>query len=147
MFSETYFEVDLVNRLQTVIEKQRSQIKKLDQKVLDYKTDSEEVRRFFLNRKFLQWQGAFRSQLKCHNDKLTGCTRDLRRKTRLLQGQLREVSDERAELTAKLNDAHRETTALSRQLGSAAKECEDLSLAAEATEAAIGGTKGGNSIT
>ena len=47
MFSETYFEVDLVNRLQTVIEKQRSQIKKLDQKVLDYKTDSEEVRRYF----------------------------------------------------------------------------------------------------
>ena len=41
--SETYFEVDLVNRLQTVIEKQRGQIKKLDQKVLDYKTDSEEV--------------------------------------------------------------------------------------------------------
>ena len=90
---------------------------------------------------------SFRSQLKCHNDKLTGCTRDLRRKTRLLQGQLREVSDERAELTAKLNDAHRETTALSRQLGSAAKECEDLSLAAEATEAAAGGTKVGNSIT
>ena len=82
-------------------------------------------------------QGSFRSQLKCHNDKLTGCTRDLRRKTRLLQGQLREVSDERAELTAKLNDAHRETTALSRQLGSAAKECEDLSLAAEATEATV----------
>ena len=78
---------------------------------------------------------------------MTGCTRDLRRKTRLLQGQLREVSDERAELTAKLNDAHRETTALAKQLGSAAKECEDLSLAAEATEAAIGGTKVGNSIT
>lgn len=43
-YSEAYFEVDLVNKLQTVIEKQRSQIKKLDQKVLDYKTDSEEVR-------------------------------------------------------------------------------------------------------
>ena len=77
---------------------------------------------------------------------MTGCTRDLRRKTRLLQGQLREVSDERAELTAKLNDAHRETTALAKQLGSAAKECEDLSLAAEATEATTGGAKGGNSM-
>ena len=84
-----------------------------------------------------QLQHPIPSQIKCHNDKLTGCTRDLRRKTRLLQGQLREVSDERAELTAKLNDSHRETTALARQLGSAAKECEDLSLAAEATEATV----------
>ena len=65
----------------------------------------------------------------------------MRRKTRLLQGQLREVSDERAELTARLNDAHRETTALAKQLGSAARECEDLSLAAEATRAAASGTK------
>ena len=89
----------------------------------------------------MHWQDQFHSQLKCHNDKLTGCTRDLRRKTRLLQGQLREVSDERAELTAKLNDAHRETTALTKQLGSAARECEDLSLAAEATEATASGTK------
>ena len=108
MFSETYFEVDLVNRLQTVIEKQRSQIKKLDQKVLDYKTDSEEVRFSPEMSPLPIAVFALLSQLKCHNDKLTGCTRDLRRKTRLLQGQLREVSDERAELTAKLNDAHRE---------------------------------------
>ena len=34
-------------------------------------------------------------------------------------------------------DCLRETTLLTRQLGSAAKECEDLSLAAEATEAAV----------
>ena len=96
-----------MNRLQTVIEKQRSQIKKLDQKVLDYKTDSEEVR-LSLEISPPPIAALALLQLKCHNDKLTGCTRDLRRKTRLLQGQLREVSDERAELTAKLNDAHRE---------------------------------------
>ena len=41
--SETYFEVDLVNKLQGVIEKQRSQIKKLDQAILDYKAENEEV--------------------------------------------------------------------------------------------------------
>jgi hypothetical protein len=38
-----YFEVELVNRLQSVIEKQRSQIKKLDQSVLDVKTENDEV--------------------------------------------------------------------------------------------------------
>ena len=42
-FLESYFEVDLVNRLQSVIDKQRGQIKKSDQNVLDLKTENEEV--------------------------------------------------------------------------------------------------------
>ena len=42
-FSESYFEVDLVNKLQGVIDKQRSQIKKLDQSILDFKAENEEV--------------------------------------------------------------------------------------------------------
>lgn len=42
-FTEAYFEVDLVNRLQSVIEKQRGQIKKLDQSVLDLKIENDEV--------------------------------------------------------------------------------------------------------
>ena len=74
----------MVNRLQSVIEKQRGEIKQLDQSVLDYKTDNEE--------------------LKCHNDKLNSCTRDLRRKNRILQGQMHEIIDERAELTAKVRE-------------------------------------------
>jgi hypothetical protein len=35
--------VDLVNKLQGVIEKQRGQIKKLDQTILDFKAENEEV--------------------------------------------------------------------------------------------------------
>lgn len=35
--------MDLVNRLQSVIEKQRGQIKKLDQSVLDLKIENDEV--------------------------------------------------------------------------------------------------------
>ena len=42
-FSESYFEVDLVNKLQGVIDKQRGQIKKLDQSILDFKAENEEV--------------------------------------------------------------------------------------------------------
>lgn len=40
---ESYFEVELVNRLQTVVEKQRNQIKKLEQANIEYKSDNEEV--------------------------------------------------------------------------------------------------------
>jgi hypothetical protein len=43
LFSESYFEVDLVNKLQGVIDKQRGQIKKLDQSILDFKAENEEV--------------------------------------------------------------------------------------------------------
>ena len=41
--SESYFEIELVKKLEVVIEKQRNEIKKLDQSVIDYKTENEEV--------------------------------------------------------------------------------------------------------
>ena len=80
--SESYFEVGLVNKLETVIEKQRNQIKKLDRSVLDYQTENDE--------------------LSCQNEKLSACTRDLRRKLRSTQTQLHSMVDERADLTAKV---------------------------------------------
>ena len=43
-FTESYFEVELVNRLQGVIDKQRGQIKKFEQSNIEYKADNEEVR-------------------------------------------------------------------------------------------------------
>ena len=39
--SESYFEVELVNRLQSVIDKQRGQIKKIEQSNIEYKSDNE----------------------------------------------------------------------------------------------------------
>ena len=36
----------MVNKLQGVIEKQRGQIKKLDQSILDFKAENEEVSRY-----------------------------------------------------------------------------------------------------
>ena len=46
MSTESYFEVELVNRLQTVVEKQRGQIKKLEQSNIEFKSDNEEVLKF-----------------------------------------------------------------------------------------------------
>ena len=42
-FLETYFEIELVKKLEITIEKQRNEIKKLDQSVIDYKAENEEV--------------------------------------------------------------------------------------------------------
>ena len=46
-FAESYFEVELVNRLQSVIDKQRGQIKKIEQSNIEYKSDNEEVCIYF----------------------------------------------------------------------------------------------------
>lgn len=40
---ESYFEVELVNRLQSMVDKQRGQIKKFEQSNIEYKSDNEEV--------------------------------------------------------------------------------------------------------
>ena len=44
---ETYFEIELVKKLEITIEKQRNEIKKLDQSVIDYKAENEEVNTIF----------------------------------------------------------------------------------------------------
>ncbi len=72
-----------MNRLQMAVEKQRAQIKKLDQAALDFRTENEELRSV--------------------NDRMTSCNRDLRRKCRAAQTQMHEMIDERAELTAKVS--------------------------------------------
>ena len=41
--SESYFEVEIVEKLQSVVEKQRGQIKKLEQSNIEFKSDNEEV--------------------------------------------------------------------------------------------------------
>jgi len=105
--TESYFEVELVNRLQTVVEKQRGNIKKVEQSNIEFKSDNEELRR--------------------QNEKLISCTRDLRRKLRTTQSQLHLLVDERAELTANVHDQQRELQQLQKQLGKATLECEELS--------------------
>ena len=48
-FSETYFEIELVKKLEIKIEKQRNEIKKLEQSTIDYKTENEEVSIYFVH--------------------------------------------------------------------------------------------------
>eukprot|EP00088_Acartia_fossae_P043872 TRINITY_DN46388_c0_g1_i1.p1 TRINITY_DN46388_c0_g1~~TRINITY_DN46388_c0_g1_i1.p1 ORF type:complete len:462 (-),score=109.15 TRINITY_DN46388_c0_g1_i1:42-1427(-) len=103
---DSYIEVDLVNKLQGIIEKQREQIRGLEASLSDLKCEMEEA--------------------KLQNEKLSSSNKDLRRKLRNSQAQLHALVDERAELQVTLQDQQRETAALVKRLGQAAIENEDL---------------------
>ncbi|KAL0267227.1 UNVERIFIED_CONTAM: hypothetical protein PYX00_009562 [Menopon gallinae] len=102
-------EVDIavVQRLQNVIEKQREQIRTKD-KELTVKTSELET---------------VTGQL----DRLTTIGKELRRKHKITQGQVRLLIDERADFLAQLQDQQREINTLKQNLGLAEKENEDLS--------------------
>ena len=103
---ESYIEIDLVNKLQSIVEKQREQLRNMENNLSAVQSDLDEM--------------------KSQNEKLSGSNRDLRRKLRQSQSQLHCLVDERAELQVTLQDAQRETSVLARRLGVAAKENEDL---------------------
>ena len=111
-FSETYFEIELVKKLEIKIEKQRNEIKKLEQSTIDYKTENEEVSIYFVfSDDKLQiniWiiytnTISLRLQLRCQKEKVSACSRDIRRKLRHTQSQLNILVDERADLTSKVH--------------------------------------------
>ena len=60
---------------------------------------------------------------------MSACTKDLRRKYRGTQNQMHTLIDERAELTAKVNDQNRDIVILQKKLGVANRECQDLTKA------------------
>ena len=103
---ESYIEIDLVNKLQSIVEKQREQLRNMENKLSAVQSDLDEM--------------------KSQNEKLSGSNKDLRRKLRQSQSQLHCLVDERAELQVTLQDAQRETNILARRLGLAAKENEEL---------------------
>ena len=103
---ESYIEVDLVNKLQSIVEKQREQLRNMENSLSAVQSDLDEMR--------------------SQNEKLSGSNKDLRRKLRQSQSQLHCLVDERAELQVTLQDAQRETNILARRLGVAAKENEEL---------------------
>jgi len=107
---ESYIEIDLVNKLQSIVEKQREQIRNLDNSLSEVKSDLDEL------------QG--------QNEKLSSSNKELRRKLRQSQAQMHCLVDERAELQVTLQDQQRETAILARRLGLAAKENEDLAQSA-----------------
>ena len=103
---ESYIEIDLVNKLQSIVEKQREQLRNMENSLSAVQSDLDEM--------------------KSQNEKLSGSNKDLRRKLRQSQSQLHCLVDERAELQVTLQDAQRETSILARRLGVAAKENEEL---------------------
>ena len=103
---ESYIEIDLVNKLQSIVEKQREQLRGLENNMSQVQSDLDEMR--------------------SQNEKLSGSNKDLRRKLRQSQTQLHCLVDERAELQVTLQDAQRETSILARRLGIAAMENEEL---------------------
>ena len=93
---ESYIEIDLVNKLQSIVEKQREQLRNMENKLSAVQSDLDEM--------------------KSQNEKLSGSNKDLRRKLRQSQSQLHCLVDERAELQVTLQDAQRETGLLARSL-------------------------------
>lgn len=59
-------------------------------------------------------------------ERLTSSSRELRRKHKTLQNQVRTLCDERADFLVQLQDQQRDITALRQRLGLAQKENEDL---------------------
>jgi len=107
---ESYIEIDLVNKLQSIVEKQREQIRNLDNNLSEVKSDLDE--------------------LHGQSEKLSSSNKELRRKLRQSQAQMHCLVDERAELQVTLQDQQRETAILAKRLGLAAKENEDLAQSA-----------------
>jgi len=111
---DSYIEIDLVNKLQCIVEKQREQIRCLNLSANDAQSELDEL------------QG--------QNEKITNTARDLRRKYRQSQSQLHCLVDERAELQVTLQDQQRDTAVLAKRLGIAAKENEDLARSSTTTQ-------------
>ncbi|XP_017787170.1 PREDICTED: RILP-like protein homolog isoform X2 [Nicrophorus vespilloides] len=97
----------MLQRLKATLEKQRDEIRTKDKAIQDKSCDIDTLR----------------SQV----DRLTGISRELRRKHKVLQNQVRNLCDERADFLVQLQDQHRDVTALRQRLGLAEKENEDLS--------------------
>merc|ERR1719277_1327861 len=103
---ESYIEIDLVNKLQSIVEKQREQLRNMENNLSEVKSDLDELRG--------------------QNEKLSSSNKELRRKLRQSEAQMHCLVDERAELQVTLQDQQRETAILAKRLGLAAKENQDL---------------------
>ncbi|XP_067014677.2 RILP-like protein homolog isoform X1 [Anabrus simplex] len=101
-------EVDVLvlQRLRSLIDHQRDQIRSRDRELASKTNDID--------------------SLSSQVERLTVLGKELRRKHRSSQAQVRGLIDERADFLAQLQDQHRELTVLRQRLGLAQKENEDL---------------------
>lgn len=104
--SEVSTDGAVLQRLKDSLEKQRDEIRTKDKLLQDKCCDID----------------ILRSQV----DRLTVSSKELRRKHKSMQMQVRNLCDERADFLVKLQDQQRDITALRKRLGLAQKENEDL---------------------
>ncbi|KAJ8967013.1 hypothetical protein NQ314_003130 [Rhamnusium bicolor] len=97
---------DMLQRLKDSLEKQRDEIR--------------------LKEKLLQERSCDVDNLKSQVERLTNTSRELRRKHKSMQAQVRTLCDERADFLVQLQDQQRDISALRQRLGLAQKENEDL---------------------
>jgi len=96
----------IIQKLKAQIDKQRDELK-LKEKDLQEKSDNID-------------------QLNTQIDRLKNAGRESRRRSKLLQSQVKTLCEERADFLAQMQDQHREIVTLKKHLGIAEKENEDL---------------------
>ncbi|XP_019877849.1 RILP-like protein homolog isoform X1 [Aethina tumida] len=96
----------MLQRLKDSLEKQRDEIR--------------------LKEKLLQEKATDNENLKSQVERLTSTNRELRRKHKTFQNQVRTLCDERADFLVQLQDQQRDINGLRQRLGLAQKENEDL---------------------
>lgn len=99
-------ENDILRRLKDSVEKHRDEIR--------------------FKEKLLQEKNIDVDNLKSQVERLTSSSRELRRKHKSMQNQVRTLCDERADFLVQLQDQQRDISALRQRLGLAQKENEDL---------------------
>lgn len=97
---------EILQRLRDNIERQRDELKIKEKQLHDKTTDVENLR----------------SQV----ERLNSTSKELRRKHKSFQGQVRTLCDERADFLVQLQDQQRDILGLRQRLGLAQKENEDL---------------------
>lgn len=104
-------EISVINNLTLQLERQRDEIKRKDRELCEH---SEQIE-------------TFENQV----ERLKASTRESKKRQKLLQAQVRNLCEERADFLAQIQDQHREANSLKQRLGIAEKENEDLSIESE----------------
>ncbi|XP_076255866.1 N-acetylglucosamine-1-phosphotransferase subunits alpha/beta-like isoform X3 [Rhynchophorus ferrugineus] len=104
--SEPVIDGEMIQRLKNNLEKQRDEIREKERQFQDKCSEAE--------------------NLKSQIERLTTTSRELRRKNKSVQNQVRTLCNERADFLVQLQDQQRDINGLRQRLGLAQKENEDL---------------------
>nr|XP_023016561.1 RILP-like protein homolog [Leptinotarsa decemlineata] len=112
--------LELLENLATKNERENSLLHELQAKISQLENDKLEKAEY--RKKFERVSHILKTQV----ERLTNTSRELRRKHKSMQTQVRTLCDERADFLVQLQDQQRDISALRQRLGLAQKENEDL---------------------